>query len=76
MSSDTPRSFSAMISDALGLYAVVEFFMYALTTEGSTLASTIFKMSRTPGEKLTGAEFGGGGVAECGVRRGEAVEQG
>src|SRR5258708_33358167 len=49
-SSATPCCFNAIISWALGLYGICEFLINSLMTEGSTLASTIFKMSATPAD--------------------------
>jgi hypothetical protein len=49
-SGETPCSFSAIISLALRLQAIVEFLMWALITSASTIASTSFSMSAMPTE--------------------------
>src|SRR6516164_7203446 len=58
ISSGTPWFFRAMRSLALGLKVVVEFWMKALITDGSTFASTILTTSVTAGEEMM-MVFGG-----------------
>src|SRR5256885_687443 len=50
----TPRSWRAISSAAVGLYAIGAFWIYALTTAGAIFASTSLIISATSGEIFSG----------------------